>query len=166
MNANLNFVRGQGFTDTTPASCGVRYPALMFQPRALMILVILGILVDASWWFVGLGVILVWNVLVPRHNPFDIVYYHAASKRRREPRIAAAPAPRRFAQAIAALFMFAVAYVMRRGNHELAWTLQLLLLFFIGLLVFARFCVGSYIYYLVTRQAALARQVLPWTRTR
>jgi len=164
MTADLNFVHGQGFTDTTPQSCGVRYPALMFQPRALSILTILGVLLESGWYFLVLAAILYWNVIFPRFNLFDAIYYHLFAKRRGQPRIGPAPAPRRFAQGMAGTFMLATGLSLNSGRASLAWTFEVLLLIAFGALVLGRFCLGSWIYHLLTRNLALARRTLPWTR--
>ena len=164
MKGDLNFVHGQGFTDTTSQSCGVRYPALMFQPRVLSILTILGILLESGSYFLVLAAILCWNVILPRFNPFDAIYYHLVAKRTGQPRVGPAPAPRRFAQGMAGTFMLAIGLSLNSGRDSLAWTFEVLLLIALGALVLGRFCFGSWVYHLLTRNLALARRTLPWTR--
>lgn len=73
-SANLNFVQQQGFRDAGAPACEFQYPALMFQPRLLGVLVVLGLVVQAPALFLTLSAILWWNVLVPMLNPFDVLY--------------------------------------------------------------------------------------------
>jgi hypothetical protein len=37
------------------------------------------------------------------------------------------------------------------------------LLLFLGLLIFGRFCAGAYLYHLFTRQLSYANRTLPWS---
>jgi len=165
MSANLNFVRQQGFVSCTPTSCGYEFPALMWQPRVTAVLVLLGILLESGWFFIVLAAIVCWSVVVPGWSPFDAIYYHLVLKRRGHPRLAPAPAPRRFAQALATAFMLAIGVAMLTGRDELAWSLQRILLLFLMLLIFGRFCVGSYLWHLLTRGLTVANQTLPWKRS-
>jgi hypothetical protein len=58
MAANLNFVRQQGLRDATPASCAYQYPALMWQPRAIGVLFVVGLATQSPTWFLALWVLL------------------------------------------------------------------------------------------------------------
>jgi ABC-type antimicrobial peptide transport system permease subunit len=50
------------------------------------------------------------------------------------------------------------------GYSLAAWTLEALLLAALGGLIFGRFCVGSYLFLVLTGQASLANRTLPWSR--
>ncbi|HKW15451.1 MAG TPA: DUF4395 family protein [Candidatus Krumholzibacteria bacterium] len=163
MGANLNFVRQQGFTNTTVAACEYQYPALMWQPRVIAVLVCLGILIETGWFFLALSAVLWWNVLMPRFNPFDAIYDRLFLKKIGHAPIGPAPAPRRFSQGLAATFMLGIGLAMLKGHDELAWTLQLIVLFVLALLIFGRLCVGAYLYHLITGKRALANKSLPWS---
>ena len=58
-----NFIRQQGFKDTSARTCDVQYPALMFQPRVIGVLVLAGVLLQASTLFLTLSVVLWWSAL-------------------------------------------------------------------------------------------------------
>jgi len=161
--AEVNFVRQQGFEDATARTCDVRYPALMFQPRVIGVLALIGILLQAPWLFLGLSAVLWWNVVVPALNPFDRVY-GALIGARKGPSLPPAPAPRRFAQGMAATFTLAIGAGLLAGWTTLAWVLQAMLLLALGALVFGRFCLGSYLFFVMTGRSAFARQTLPWSR--
>ncbi len=164
MGANLNFVRAQGFASNVPA-CEYQYPALMWQPRMIGILTMLGVLIESDWYFIALAALLWWNAFVPRLNPFDAIYDHFVLKRKGHAAIGPAPAPRRFSQAIAGAFMLAIGFSLRAGNLTLAWAVEVTLLIFIAALVFGRFCAASYLYYHLIGKRRFANKTLPWVRS-
>jgi hypothetical protein len=165
MSSELNFVRQQGLRDASPASCAWQYPALMFQPRAIGILVLVGLVLQAWPWFLGLGVLLWWNVLLPDLNPFDALHARLVGNAKGSPWVNTAPSPRRFgAQPIAGTFMLAIALCLYLGWNLVAWSLEAFLVAALAALIFGRFCLGSYVYLLLTGQGAFARATLPWAR--
>jgi hypothetical protein len=135
----------------------------MWQPRVVGVLVMIGLLLETGWYFVGLGAILWWNALLPRFSPFDAAY-NALVARRSGTRLQPAPAPRRFAQALAGAFMLAIGLSMLAGRATLAWTFLGFLFVALAALIFGRFCLGSYLFLLFTGQAAFANRTLPWAR--
>jgi hypothetical protein len=141
-----DFVRQQGFSDADSASCSVRYPALMFQPRVILAIVLAGILTQSATLFLALSILLAWNALLPRMNPFDRIYPMLFS---RGTNFVVAPAPRRFAQGFAAVFTAAIGLFLRRGATTAAWLLEGLLVVALVALVFGSFCLGSTIYHLM-----------------
>jgi hypothetical protein len=85
-NANINFCfaprdgvmspRRRVISRTT-RSCGSR--------GQVLVLALIGLLVEAPAYWLGLGVLLLWNALVPRLNPFDAIYNAVVLKPRRLP---------------------------------------------------------------------------------
>lgn len=165
MTAKLNFVRQQGFRDASPEACSYQYPALMWQPRVIGILVLAGLVFQAWPYFLALSAVLWWNVVLPHVNPFDALYNRFVAKPKGLPRLGSAPAPRRFAQAMAGTFMLAIGLSLLSGWSTLVWALEALLLAALGALIFGRFCLGSYLFLLFTRQSGFANRTLPWTHT-
>lgn len=161
-SAKLNFVRQQGFEDVGRGNCATRYPALMFQPRVTAVLVAIGLITQAWPLFLGLSALLWWNVLVTARNPFDALYNRLIAGPRDLPRLAPAPAPRRFAQAVAATFMLATGSLLLLGWQSAAFVVEALLVVALTALIFGRFCLGSYIFHLVRGRAAFANHTLPW----
>jgi hypothetical protein len=155
-----NFVQQQGYAGTDPADCSVKLPALMFQPRMVGALVAIGLITQSPYLFLALGVLLAWSALLPRLNPFEALYT-ALVARPRGTRIDPAPPPRRFAQGMAASFMFGIALP---GHATLARALEALLAVALLALIFGRFCLGSYVYHAVTGRLAFANRTLPWRR--
>ena len=165
MTAEVNFVRQQGLRDASPETSVYQFPALMWQPRAIGSMVLVGLVVQAWPYFLGLSALLWWNVALPQLNPFDALYNHFVGKPKHLPRLGPAPSPRRFAQAMAGTFMLAIGLSLFSGWRTLAWALEALLLAALGALIFGRFCLGSYLFLLFTGQGKFANRTLPWART-
>jgi hypothetical protein len=163
--AELNFVRQQGFTGAASEACGYHYPALMWQPRAIGGLVLVGLVIQAWPYFLALSALLWWNVALPRFNPFDALYNHFVAKPKSLPRLGPAPSPRRFAQGMAGTFMLAIGLMLFYHWYTIAWAIEIALLAALGALIFGRFCLGSYLFLLLTGQARFANRTLPWART-
>ena len=164
MTAKLNFIRQQGFRDASPKACDYQFQALMWQPRAIGILVLIGLAFQSWLYFLLLSALLWWNVVLPTLNPFDVLYNRAVAKPKGLPQLSPAPAPRRFAQAMAGSFMLGIGVSLVFGWNILAWTLEGILLIALAALIFGRFCLGSYLFLLFTRQVEFANRTLPWAR--
>jgi hypothetical protein len=161
MTSKLNFVRQQGFPDASPEACSYLYPALMWQPRVIAILFLVGLAFQAAPFFLALGALLWWNVIFPAFNPFDALF-NLVAKLKNVPRLPPAPAPRRFAQAEAGTVIAAIGLALFSELNLLAHSLEGLVLASLGALIFGRFCQGSYIYWLATGQSSIANRTLPW----
>lgn len=165
MTPKFNFVRQQGFREASAEACEYQYPELMFQPRVIGILVLVGVLFQPWWFFFALSVLLWWTVLLPGLNPFDALYNRVVAKPKGRLGLRPAPAPRRFAQGMAATFMLAIGLALLASWNTLTWTLEALLLVALGALILGRFCLGSYLFLLFTREAAFANRTLPWAHS-
>lgn len=163
-----NFMRQQGFAEEPADACDMHFEGLYFQPR----LVFPAVLVAIALQFVSLplsatlhlviSAVLWWNTLVPAANPFELAYNRwLAAPRGRRP-LVPAPAPRRFAQAMAAAFNLAAALALVQGAFVPAWVLQALLVVAFSALLFGRFCLGAYVYHLLRGRVAFANSTLPW----
>jgi hypothetical protein len=161
-SAKHNFVQQQGFEQLGGAGCAARYPALMFQPRVVAVLVAIGLITQAWPLFLALAAVLCWNVLVPTRNPFDMLYNRLVAHPKGSPELTPAPAPRRFAQGMAASFMVATGLFLLLGWRSAALVVEALLVVALTALLFGKFCLGSYIYYLLRGRAAFANHTLPW----
>jgi hypothetical protein len=165
-NAQLNFVMQQGFREVSPAGCGFQYAALMWQPRLTAVIVAIGLIWQVAPLFLVMSAILWWNVVFPRWNPFDALYNALAASPPDRPRLTPAPAPRRFSQGMAASFMLGIGASLLMGWTVAAYVLEAFLVVALSALILGKFCLGSYIFYLVTGQARYANQTLPWARSR
>jgi hypothetical protein len=55
--ATLNFIKQQGFEVASARTCDLEYSALMFQPRLIGVLVLAGVLLQASPLFLTLSAV-------------------------------------------------------------------------------------------------------------
>ncbi len=162
--SKINFVRQQGFHDASSGSCGPQYEALMWQPRAIGVIMLVGIILQPWPLFLALSAVLWWNVLLPHLNPFDVLYNAVAARAGKRPRLAPAPPPRRFAQAVAASFGLGIGVALLAGVPILAYALEAFLAAAVAALVFGRFCLGSYLWHLMVGQSSYANRTLPWSK--
>ena len=162
-DSRINFIRQQGFEAVDARSCESLYTALTFQPRVVGILVVVGVLLQASPLFLTLSAVLLWSALVPTQNPFDRMYDALVGARNAIPGLT--PAPRRFAQALAAIFMLIIGLSLRQGLDMLAWLFEAFVLVAIGLVIGgSRLCIGSFAFHVLSGNGEFARRTLPWGR--
>ena len=164
LDAETNFIRQQGFARTEGSDSGPRFGALMFQPRIMAVLVVIGLALQAWPLFLILSILSWWNVLTPALNPFDLLYNRLVAGPRRLPQLTPAPGPRRFAQGMAGTFMLAVAVLLLMHWYVAAAIVEVMLVGALASLIFGKFCLGSYIFHLVRGQTAFANRTLPWAR--
>lgn len=163
-STKLNFVRQQGFEHAVATECPVQYKALMFQPRVVGVIVLLGLFLQSWLLFLALSALLWWNVTVPARNPFDAIYNRLIAMPKGRPLLGPAPAPRRFAQGMAASFMLAIGIALFNGWTVAAVIIEGLTATALIALIFGRFCLGSYVYYLLHGNSDFANHTLPWAR--
>jgi hypothetical protein len=169
LTRKTNFVLQQGLSAPPAASCSLTYSGLLFQPKIVGVLVLLGTVAEASgavatatWIFGVLGGLLWWSAAFPRWSVFDLAYnrlFAMNSGFRLEP----APAPRRFAQTLAGTLSIVIALLIRLHHVVAAFILDALLLAAVAALVFGGFCLGSYVFHLITGRITFANRTLPWS---
>ena len=160
----VHFVQQQGFKEANANNSDSQYSSLMFQPRLIGSVVLVGLIFQAWPLFLALAAILWWNVIVPSRNPFDALYNKFVSGKKGLPRLQPAPAPRRFAQGVAATFMVGIGISLVLGWQAAAWVLEGFLIVAVTALIFGKFCLGSYVYYLLRGESGFANRTLPWVR--
>lgn len=166
MTAKLNFVRQQGFRDASPKTCNYQYPALMWQPRTIGLLVLVGLVLQAWLYFLALSALLWWNLVMPHLNPFDALYNYLVAKPKGLPRLGPAPSPRRFgAQAMAGTLMLAIALSLLSGWRTLTWARQKRPKTSAARVATSSASRGSYLFLVFSRQPGFANRTLPWART-
>jgi Domain of unknown function (DUF4395) len=163
-SSQLNFIRQQGFKNAAPSVCKLQYPALMFQPRLIGIIVAVGLVFQAPVLFLILSAVLWWNAFVPSRNLFDALYNGLIAGRKGLPRLTPAPGPRRFAQGMAATFMLGIGLFLLSGWNVAVWVLEGVLVTALAALIFGKFCLGSYVFHLLRGESEFANRTLPWTR--
>lgn len=162
VDARRNFILQQGLEPPTGESCPVRFSALMFQPRAVGLIVALAVILQSPAIFLALGVVLWWNALLPAANPFDALYNGLVGSKPGAARLAPAEPPRRFSQGMAGTFNLAIGALLLAGAGTAGIVLQVLLLAALAALIFGRFCLGSFLYYLLRGRSDFAIRTLPW----
>jgi hypothetical protein len=160
----VNFMRQQGFADESEPACDMHFAGLYFQPRIVLPLVLVATVFGLPWLFLGISIVLWWNALVPRLNPFEALYNRFLAGHRGRLPLAPAPAPRRFAQGMAAAFTLGAALALLFGWIVVARVLEALLVVAFVALLFGRFCLGAYVYHLLRGRVAFANSTLPWAR--
>lgn len=160
--AKRNFILQQGFEDPTPRVCPFQYSSLQFQPRIVFLWVLAGILSQSSVVFAVLCAVLWWNALLPKLNPFDALYNGTIGRRPGANRLGPAPAPRRVAQSMGGAFALITALLIHAGYGVAAYVFEGVFLVATLALTLGGFCLGSFIYHLLSGRAKFARETLPW----
>jgi len=91
-----------------------------------------------------------------------VVYNRTLANRPGAVRLEPAPPPRRFAQGMAGSFALTIGILLLLRLWTAALLLQILLLSALAALIFGRFCLGSFLYYLFRGRSDFAIGTLPW----
>ena len=159
-------MKQQGFVEEADSVCDMHFSGLYFQPRIVGSLVVIAIILQNSVFFLVLSAVLWWNVAFPRWNPFEMLYNRAIAAPRGKPTLAPAPAPRLFAQGMAAAIMLLAGLSLLAGWTVVAYILEAFLAIAFGALLFGKFCLGAYLYHLLRGKTAFANSTLPWAHPR
>ncbi len=162
-DSERNFIVQQGLGEPEPQITHRRYNALLFQPRIVGLVVLTGILSQSPAVFLVLSAVLWWNAILPRLNPFDALYNRTLGSRPGQVRLDPAPAPRRFAQGMAGTFALAIGTLLKMNWLPAAYLVEALMAVAILSLAFGRFCLGSFIYFLLKGEFEFAMKTLPWS---
>ena len=146
--SEIQFIRQQGFFAAEPDHR--LYVALMFQPRTIAVLVTTGVVLQSPWLFVALSIVLFWGTILPTRNVFDAAYNRLIATPRGLPSIPAAPAPRRFAQAMAATMALTIGAALLSGATSAAWALEALFVVSVAAVVLGRVCAPANLYLRLT----------------
>ena len=157
-------MRQQGFLEEADSVCDMHFSGLYFQPRIMGPLVVAAIVLQSPIFFFVLSAILWWNVAFPKWNPFEILYNRAIAAPHGKPVLAPAPAPRAFAQGMAAAFTLLAGAALLAGWMMAAWILEAFLVIAFAALLFGKFCLGAYVYHLLRGKIVFANSTLPWAR--
>ena len=153
-NSKIQFVRSLGYLDAH----GHLYSALMLQPRIVGTVTLIGVLLQSPWLFLALSAALGWSALVPTRSLFDAIYNDVVARPRGLAKLAAAPAPRRFAGGLAAMLTFAIGVALLSGARSTVWALEAFLSVAVAAVVFGRSCAGANLYWALRRVWSSARR--------
>ena len=144
------FICQQGFT--VPADNPHLYSALMLQPRIIGVVVMAGSVLHSQELFFLLSAVLAWGTIVPAQNLFDAIYNHTVAFPRGFPPLGTTPAPRRFAQASAAIMALAIGLALVTGTTVMEWILEGIFVIAIASAVLRRFCLPAHLYHVLRRR--------------
>ncbi|HEX3323120.1 MAG TPA: DUF4395 family protein [Terriglobales bacterium] len=158
-----NFILQQGFEEPGAEQCPRQYSALQFQPRTVFVWIVVGVLLQSPTVFYLLCAVLWWSALLPKFNPFDVLYNlifgdHQGGASHLTP----APAPRRTAQAMAGLFALSSGLFIEFGHSTSAYVVEGIFLAAVLALILGGFCLGSFVFHLLSGKGSFACQTLPW----
>ena len=139
--------------------------ALLFQPRIVGTMVLLGVLLQSAVLFLVLGTVLWWSALLPRWNPFDALFNAHKAPRPGAVRLSAAPAPRRFSQGMAGTFRPRRRRGIAAAEAGSGYVLQGFFLAAAAAIGLGKFCLGSFLFHLLRGRAGFAMRTLPWARS-
>jgi uncharacterized protein DUF4395 len=156
-DSQIRFISQLGYR--TPNVDNGWYGALMFQPRMIGVVVTIGVGVASPWVFLTLSSVLWWSTIVPKWNVFDAIYNGLVLRRRGLPPVPPAPAPRQFAQSMAATAAFVTGVALLEHAMMTAWLVEAL--FAVGVIaaVFKDFCGAAVVYTRIMR--ARRREISP-----
>jgi len=157
-NTKRNFILQQGWCEPAAATCPLQYSALLFQPRLIGITIVVAVMLQSPVVFFALGAVLWFSATAPRLNPFDALY----NWKRRGIALTPAATPRRFAQFLAGSFAFAIGIALVLDWRTTALILEVFFITAVAALVFFGFCLGSFVFHLLSGRAAFAKRTLPW----
>jgi hypothetical protein len=157
-------MKQQGFVEEADSICDMHFSGLYFQPRIMGPLVVIAIFLQSPIFFFVLSALLWWNVAFPKWNPFEMFYNRVMAAPRGKPLLSPAPAPRAFAQALAAAFTLLAGAALFASWMVAAWIFEAFLVIAFSALLFGKFCFGAYLYHLLRGKVAFANSTLPWTR--
>lgn len=158
------FMVQQGFLEEETSHRRWHFRALQLQPVIIGLLVVTAIVFQSGTLFFVLGAVLIWNVVLPRLNPFERFYDWAIGRRASKPHLDAAPAPRRFAQGMAATFMAVTGVSLTFGWVIVAYVFEFFLVVAFTALLAGKFCLGSYIYHTLRGRRGFANATCPWSK--
>ncbi|MGA8182857.1 MAG: DUF4395 family protein [Terriglobia bacterium] len=158
------FMAQQGFGDEDAARRRWHFLALQFQPAFLAFLVALAIISQSQTLFFMLAAVLVWNVVLPQLNLFERLYDWVIGSPMSKPKLEPAPAPRRFAQGMAATFMAITGLALTTGWLIVAYVFQAFIVIALVALLAGKFCMGSYIFHILQGRRDFANSTCPWSK--
>ncbi len=161
-----NFILQQGLNPPASGACRRVALANLYQARIVFLVVLIGTMFQSSGVFLALSAVLWWSALLPRWNPFDAIYNMTLGTREGAPRLGRAPAPRRFAQGTAGTFALTVALLLPAEANVAARVVEVIFLVSAAAIALGRFCLGSFLYHVLTGKGRFAVRTLPWAGRR
>ena len=161
-STEYKFLQQQGYDDNPEQAAGERYNSLIFQPVIVGTAMLIAILSQSAEIFLVFSALLWINTLFPGINPFERLYDALIGLPKGRPPIPPAPAPRRFMQGMAASLMLTAGWALLAQQFFLSYIAQSFIAAAFSALLFGKFCVGAYLYHLLTGNHRFANRTCPW----
>lgn len=161
-NQEKNFLQQQGFEGADPGACSAKYGPLQFQPRVVGVWFLVSAMSQWSFLFFLLSLALVVSATFPQWNPFEMIYNRTLARRPGGTPLGLAPAPRRFAQAVAGGLTLLIALCLWARRPLWAYMLEFVMAGALIALIFTGFCFGAILYFALRGQWDFAKKTLPW----
>ena len=161
--AEYKFLQQQGFGTETEETSKSHFNALLFQPIIVGSVMLLAIVTQSANLFLIFSGILWTNTIFPKANPFERLYDKTIGKSHGHGPLQPAPAPHRFMQGMAATLMLVSAITILNGHLLISYITQAFIAVAFSLLLFGKFCIGAYLYHLLTGNAQFANNTCPWS---
>lgn len=155
------FLEQQGYPEQEKRS--IWFNSLQFQPTIVGSTMLVATILQSPVLFLVFSGLLWINVLFPKANLFENFYNAFIATRTNRHKIPPAPAPRRFAQGMAAVLMLLTTLSLLQGWVIPAYILEALILIAFGALLFGKFCLGAYLYHLLRGRTSFANATCPWS---
>jgi Na+-translocating ferredoxin:NAD+ oxidoreductase RnfD subunit len=127
--------------------------------------ILTGILLQSPLAFLLLCAVLWWSALLPKLNPFDALYNLLFGGNRLTAfYLTPAPVPRRTAQAMAGIFALSCGLFLHFGFFTAAYVMEAVFVAAVLALILAGFCLGSFVFHLLSGKAGFACRTLPWAK--
>jgi hypothetical protein len=162
-SAEYKFMQQQGFNVNDEESTKKHFRSLLFQPIIVSLLIITGIVTQSHILFLVLGLLLWFNTLAPKLNPFERIYDATFGKAKGYAKLPPAPPPRRFMQGMAGTLMLLTSLAISSSWFIAAYVLEAFIVIAFSSLIFGKFCLGAYIYHLIKGKSSFANETCPWS---
>jgi len=143
----------QGYTGLEDATLAAIDPWLRVPPAFCMSAVLAGTLTGWTWLFFAMLPLAFAGVVLPNH-PFDAIYNYGFRRLNNGPWIPKTGAPRRFACALATVWMLATGLAFHADALVLARILGVMFVAVSGILVVTGFCIPSWTFGRIRRVLA------------
>lgn len=162
-SAEYKFMQQQGFDVSDEQTTQKHFRSLLFQPIIVSLLIILGIVLQSQYIFLAGGVVLWFNTLFPKMNPFERIYDGTFGEAKGYNKLPPAPPPRRFMQGMAGTLMLLTSIALFAGWMTAAYIVEAFIVVAFVSLIFGKFCIGAYIYHLIRGKTSFANETCPWS---
>ncbi len=145
----------QGFVCSKDSDFAGMAPWLRWSPALCMLIAAIGTALASPPILLALAATAALGAILPFH-PFDLIYNYGIRHATATPPLPPNGAPRRFACAVATVWLIATAWAFSAGAMATGYVLGGSLVLVAGIVTTTDFCIPSFIYNLIVRRARIA----------